>query len=330
MLSENLFSLFPIIIAGVINGSFVIPARYIKNISHEKVWFYHSIIGLGIIPWIMLFLFFPILMQAYYALPLNLWVYIMVGGIIFGLGQVCFAKAIKHLGIALSFAINLGIGVTIGSLFVVFKASNFFTFQSYEVILAVALIVVSLVFYYFSTKKTEKNNKINNKDKEGNAPNFYQTGWILASLAGVASGFQNITFVFVGFYAKTQFPMANLLNSFWVWPPFLFAAALPMMIGFGSQLKIKEKTIKIKNSLLIILMGLCFTGSLVLYSNGMSRLPGNQKMLGWPILMILIILTSQAWGWIYGEFKNNVLRNKVYRIISLLLLIVSIVILSLK
>ncbi|HEV2613204.1 MAG TPA: hypothetical protein VGV92_00675 [Gammaproteobacteria bacterium] len=304
-------SLLPIIIAGLINGSFVVPVRLIKNASNEKIWFYHSLIGFSLIPWVILFFLSSSVFQDYVTLAPNLWGVIIVGGLIFGFGQVCFSYAIKKIGMAISFAINLGIGVTLGSMYVVFHDSALSTTQSYLVTLAVLCIVLSLVFYYFSEKiKTH-----------------YHTGWLLALFAGIASGFQNITFVYVGFYANAQF---HSMNSFWVWPPFLLAAAVPMVILFFTQMKRNHENLSLPtfNSLILVgLMGLSFTGSLALYSSGMSQLLPEQKMIGWPILNVLIILTSQVWGGFFGELQNT---HKIYRIISLLLLIISIGLLSIR
>lgn len=75
-------------------------------------------------------------------------------------------------------------------------------------------------------------------------------------------------------------------------------------------------------------MGLCFTGSLVLYSYGMSNLPHQQQVVGWPILMIVIILTSQMWGLIYKEMPENTGKSKILRITSVILLITAIILLA--
>jgi L-rhamnose-H+ transport protein len=101
-----------------------------------------------------------------------------------------------------------------------------------------------------------------------------------------------------------------------------------MAILFFYQTKKIQESLSlpnIKNLILVTLMGLFFTGSLVLYSSGMSHLPDDQKMLGWPTLMVLIILSSQVWGWVFGEFKA---AKKIYRVASVLLLVISIALLS--
>ncbi len=313
------------------NGSFIIPARYIKNFSNEKVWIYHSIIGLALIPWLILTWIFPEALHHYLLLQPSILLFLIGSGIIFGLGQVCFSYAIESIGIALSFSINLSIGVTIGSMFVVFDRSIIFTTQGYFVMLSIFLILCSLIIYYYAGK-----NKEGYKDQLIKASSHYHRGWILASLTGITSGLQNITFIIVAFHATTLFKAGN---SFWVWPPFLLAATLPMLIGFLYKIKTKpisnydysrDTQPSLKNILLVVIMGLFFTGSLALYSKGMSQLTHPQQVVGWPVFIIAIILASQAWGWLYRESTNTTAKSKANRLVSSLLLITAIIILAFK
>jgi L-rhamnose-H+ transport protein len=320
-------AILPFITAGIMNGSFIIPARYIKKNSNEKIWFYHSIIGLGIIPWVMLAFILPNVIQHYLSLNSSILILLILSGVIFGLGQVCFAYAIELIGIALSFTINLSLGVTIGSLFVVLYKSALFTTQGLLVSCAILLIITSLIIYYYASKNHSFKN-INYGIKS-----HHRLGWVLACLTGFTSGLQNIAFVVIAFHAKTQF---QINNSFWVWPPFLLAAAIPMLFGFRYKISKNKvngfnyinRSLSIKNLFLITLMGLLFTGSLALYSNGMSNLNHQQQVIGWPAFMVSIILASQIWGWLYGESASVTKSNKFYMVCSLGLLILAIIILA--
>src|SRR6185312_6268339 len=100
-------NILPIIIAGLMNASFIIPAKYIKNIISEKIWLYHSVIGFSIVPWLILASTNPNNFQNYLFLQPTVLLFLLGGGIIFGLGQVCFAYALEFIGVALSFTINL-------------------------------------------------------------------------------------------------------------------------------------------------------------------------------------------------------------------------------
>lgn len=313
------------IIAGLLNGSFVIPARYVKNLTNEKIWFYHAIIGLAIIPWIILAFMLPGEVHNYLSLQPSILLFIILSGVIFGLGQVCFAYSIESIGIALSFTINIGIGLTIGSMFVIFYKNVFFTTHGYLVTLAVFLILASLIIYYYAGK-----NELLNK----NQPNsHYHRTWLLASLTGLTSGLQNIAFVIVAFNSTNVF---HTNNSFWFWPPFLLAAAIPMALGFlyrikeshVSQFIYANKVSFFKNTVLIVVMGLFFTGSLALYSLGMSQLTHQQQIVGWPAFMVSIIFVSQLWGWLHRESSDITVKNKLNMSCSVALLVIAIIILA--
>ena len=113
-------SLLWLLVAGIMNGSFVIPMRFAKDLNAKHIWFFHSIIGLIIVPWLILGIWFSHTASYYKFLASDLLYLLAITGVAFGIGQVCFFYAIEKLGVALAFVINLSIGVTLGSLFVVF------------------------------------------------------------------------------------------------------------------------------------------------------------------------------------------------------------------
>ncbi len=307
-------SLLPFIIAGFMNGSFVIPAKYIQKADHSKIWLYHSLIGLALIPWLILFFVFHQTFRDYTTFDSQLLFALMVSGVIFGFGQLCFIQAIEQIGIALSFAINLSIGVTFGSLFVIFFQSAFPSTKGFWTTVAIGLILGGLGINYQATKLRSTHHTTR--------------AWRLAFLAGIASGLQNITFVLVTFYT----PHLQNQACFWVWPPFLLTAAITLFIG--SLTKMRPKTVgqglSLKTLFLITIMGICFTGSLALYSLGMAQLDSIQQMIGWPTFMISIIFSSQLWGFFYKEQATIGSKDSIYRFMSLLLLVSAILILGIS
>lgn len=309
-----------IVFAGIANASFIIPRKLIKSISNEKVWVLHSILGLICLPWIFMFFLFPFSLNLYFSLSIKSFLILIFGGIIFGLGQICFAYAMDAIGIALSFAINLGVGVTVGSLLIVLGKGLFFTKHGALVSLSVLMIIFALMLNYLSSYRhkkiiLQKNDELTNRNK-----NSQKLGWLLASLAGLASGFQNVVFVYL-LSTSVQF---HEINSFWVWPPFLFFAAVPMIIGFSLKKKLtKNHGIQWTHFSLVLGMGFLFTGSLALYSEGMTLIGPQLQILGWPTLMVSIVLFSQLWGWIFRESFPTNKKEIAYQFFSLFFMILS-------
>lgn len=145
-------TLLPIIIAGLMNGSFVIPSQYIRNLNDDEIWLGHCIIGLIIIPCVILSMISPESIKVYSLLPAKTIIIILLSGIVFGVGQICFMKAIREIGIGASFSVNLGIGTAIGSLFVVLYRGVFFSASGLFVILSVLLTIAGLILYYLGSK----------------------------------------------------------------------------------------------------------------------------------------------------------------------------------
>jgi L-rhamnose-H+ transport protein len=317
------FTFALLIFAGVMNGSFVIPAQYVRTMSNERVWLYHSIIGMIIIPWVIMYAVSSSFFINYQNIPTSIYGLIIGGGLLFGLGQLCFATAIKRIGISLSFPINIGIGIGIGSLFVIIRRHLISSSGGIIVCLAVVVMITALyIFYRFRTEI----------DTPGLSKKDYKTGWILDCLAGTASGLQNIVFILASGYGKHPDALAKL---YWVWPIFLTAAAIPMLIGFHALSKRNQQNTRprsiitrAKNLLMITLMGIGFTGSLVFYSFGMEHLNHDQQIIGWPLFMVAIILTCQLWGWRLKEFKQINKKYKRYNIYGILFLISAIMMLA--
>jgi hypothetical protein len=74
-------NLWLIILGGLMNGSFVIPMRYIKANSSENIWLHHSIIGLALIPWLLLIMVYAGEIPDYTHLAGMDWLFLLGGGL---------------------------------------------------------------------------------------------------------------------------------------------------------------------------------------------------------------------------------------------------------
>lgn len=308
-----------ILAAGIMNGSFVVPSRYCQGLSNNRIWFYHAIIGMLLLPWLIMLIIAPNFFQAFSSVSATTYSIIILGGLCFGLGQITFAKSINDIGLSLSFPINIGLGLIIGSMYVVVSRHVLWSHDGLLVSSAVIMIMLALLMFYLFRKSHEHSQK------------HYQRGWILAGITGLTSGLQNITFVLT---ATQGMHLSTLAKMYWVWPIFLTAAALPMLIGFyklsqQDHMPYQQPSYK-KNMLMITLMGIGFTGSLVCYSLGMEYLNHIQQIIGWPVFMAAIILTCQLWGWYFDEYHALSKRFKRGNSVGIALLIIAIIVLALK
>lgn len=313
------YKILLIILAGFFSASFVTPTKYLRNLTKTTSWFYFSIC-LCFMPWLILAAIEPHSFFVYAKLPMKLLALQILGGLIYGIGLFCFAKVVQNVGIALSITVNLGIGVVLGSLFVIFYNNMVFTPQGYRVYFALLFTVAGLISYYYA-KKT-----VNDDYNSG-----YLTNWLLIIFTGCTTGLQNSSFVILDAYRAIVFPE---IIAYWVLVPFLSCGGFAMAMCFLFRPIDKPPhphaiNATVINTILVILMGLLFVGSLALYSIGMAYLTIPQKMIGWPTFVLAIILTSQTWGFIYKEHDLSSSKSKFFTAVSLGLFILAVIMLAL-
>ena len=98
-------------IAGLINGSFALPTKYVKTWKFENIWLQYAIWAFVVLPWIVACVISPQVLHVYADTEYLFWI-MLVGGLLFGIGQICFALSFNLIGLGLGFVINIGLGTT--------------------------------------------------------------------------------------------------------------------------------------------------------------------------------------------------------------------------
>lgn len=242
----------------------------------------------------------------------------------------------------LSFVINIGIGMALGCLLpLVFQhADKIMTPFGLLTLIGTSLSVVGLVISNHAgmLRDYEKHKlQIEKSTVSANKNGNHKLGLILAIIAGITSSGQN--FVFSLTYdlqtIAKNVGATDLGASTIIWPAFMLCAFIPYAMytlylhGKNKSFVNYRQTDTIKYFLFILVMGLCWYGSVLLYSKA-SKLMGSSlgPLICWPILMVLIILVSNFWGWKHKEWEGC--GNKAKKLIKqgLLFLVLSIIVLS--
>jgi len=74
------------------------------------------------------------------------------------------------------------------------------------------------------------------------------------------------------------------------------------------------------------IMGILWTGSLIVYGSGVNKIGALGPSLGWPILSSVNIVTSNLWGVITGEWRGAGREAARIMMIGILILVLAIVI----
>ena len=304
------------IIAGIINGSFATPVKYAKVWKWENIWSVWAIFGMVIFPWLILFLTVPNPIGVYEQGGMKNVMMLVAFGVGFGLAQILFGLGIAAVGIALNFAIAIGISTAFGSLLplIIKDREKLFTPQGHMLLLGVLLIVVGIVGCAIAGKMKDTHLGADERPRESTAVHMsFKAGLIIVILAGIGSPLINFGLAFgdklkevAGVQGVSAGMQANV-----IWAPLNTAAFIPYII-YCIYLWKKNRTAGLFtatgtgwNWVFGAVMGGLWFGSTVIYGVITAKLGKMGPILGWPLFMSAIIVTSNVVGLVTGEWKGS-------------------------
>jgi len=298
--------------AGILNGSFATPTRFMNRWRWENVWALWAVFAMFILPWTIAFATVPHLLAAYQTAEVShALVLVIVFGAGYGMAAICFGLGVEAIGIALNFAIALGTATAVGSAIplIWLHSSSVFTRQGLTIEAGIALVVVGIIFCGIAGRSKERA-QLHQADRPRSS-NFGK-GLALALVAGAGSALQNFGLAFgVPLLNRAaELGTEQSYQSIVVWAPLLTATLVPYLI-FCARLWKKNQTWNLYFApktgiywLFGLVMGALWFSSLVVYGAASTRMADMGPVLGWPLFMSAIILTSNVWGLAVGEWKG--------------------------
>ena len=337
-------ALLLILVAGVVNGSYALPSKYMGRWRFENIWLQFALWTFVVLPWTLMLLVEPDIVKIYLAAPSSLLRLMLAGGFAFGVGQVCFAVAFDMIGMGLSFVINVGLGMSLGFLLplLIQHPREIPTPFGLATLLGTALAGLGLLFSNHAGRLRDRERKKAEApgDATGGASaargRRHAMGVLLTVLTGLTSAGQNAVFSMTAGLQRLAVKMGagSFAASSVLWPGFLSSAFVPFAL-YTLYLHRRNRSFALykeagaaKYHLLAVVMGVAWYGSLALYSKA-SRIIGDLgPLVGWPMFMALIILTSNFWGWRHGEWEASGTSAKRVMKWGLACLVVSVVVLG--
>src|SRR5438876_1766289 len=105
-----------ILIAGILNGSFAFPRKTARAWRFDQIWALHSLLAMAFWPWVVVVTLVPNWLNIMSAVSLRGSLGLMAWGVLFAIGSLLYGVAIDLLGIALGFAVQLGLSSVLGAL----------------------------------------------------------------------------------------------------------------------------------------------------------------------------------------------------------------------
>src|ERR1039457_6359723 len=105
-----------VLLAGLLQGTFILPMTLVRKWSWEHTWATFSLLGMVVFNWIITLVFVPNIFAVYFASPPRDLAILALFGLGWGLGAVLFGLGMARLGLALGYPIIMGLIASLGAL----------------------------------------------------------------------------------------------------------------------------------------------------------------------------------------------------------------------
>jgi L-rhamnose-H+ transport protein len=293
-----------VLAAGVFQGSFMYPAKWMKGWEWENYWVIFATVAYLVSPWALALATVPHLAEVYSQTSFRTLAVLAGFGVAWGIGALTFGLGVDAVGLALGFAVILGIAASAGAVIplLVQPPAHITTAQIALTAAAIVLMLAGVGVCSFAGRWKEK----------GGTSRSYAIGILVCVASGLLSACGNLGFVFgTQIAARAQqlgTPSEWAGNAVWA------ILAMPLFLcnaGYSVVLMARKGTIACYRSpgsgrrlLFGCLMGAMWMAGMSLYGVGARRMGGLGVSLGWAILMSSMVLVANLLGLLSGEWRG--------------------------
>jgi len=296
----------------MLNGSFAAPMKRLSAWRWENTWLIYAFTGLLILPWIIALATVPHLGGVLQQSSGGVLAKVAIFGFAWGIGGLLFGQGIARVGLALGFAVILGITSSFGSLLplAILHPEQLGTRAGLGLIAGTLVMILGLVLLTVAGKRREREqtSALAASERSG-----FGLGLLICILSGVFSSMLNFAFVFgeemrqLSLQAGASTAMSG--NGIWalsVSCGFLPNAAYCIYLLNKNRTwgVFREKSAGAGYALGAALMGILWYSGLVVYGMGTDALGSLGKIVGWPEFMSIDIVAGILWGFFAGEWKG--------------------------
>ena len=322
---------------GALNGSFAAPMKRLSAWKWENTWLVYSLTGLLILPWLIALATVPHLADVLQQSSGAVLGKIALFGFAWGIGSVLFGQGIARVGMALGFAVILGITSSFGSLLplAILHPEQLAARQGLALIAGTLVMTLGLVFLSMAGKRRERDQS---SRAETAGRSGFAVGLVICILSGIFSSMLNFAFVFGEEMRQHALDAgaSTAMSGNGVWAVGVSCGFLAN-IGYCIYLLNKnhtwgvfgEKSTGLRYALGATLMGLLWYIGLVVYGMGADALGSLGKIVAWPVYMSIDIVAGILWGMLGGEWKGASRTALTYCLAGMAILFLAIGVISL-
>jgi L-rhamnose-H+ transport protein len=292
--------------AGMLSGNCMLPLKFAKRWPFEATWLVFSLVSLVMLPWALALALVKDVGAVYAALPAEAFLAPLLFGAGWGVAQVLFGLTVARLGMALGYAIIVGLGAMLGTLVPLFVKNRSVIATGRGL-----LILSGVAFMLLGIAVAARAGKLREGSGQPAAGSGYAAALALAVLCGVMAPMLNYAFAFGQSIADEAVRQGTSPTAagYAVWPVGLLGGLIPNL-GYSVWLLTRNRTWKhfgtawSPDAWLGCLMALLWMGAIAIYGVASVYLGALGTSVGWALFQIFMIMTANLAGVVTGEWRS--------------------------
>ena len=325
-----------VLVAGLFQGTFVLPMTMTKKWEWEHIWATFSLLGMLVFNWLLALLIIPHILSVYSSVPSTDITILILFGAGWGIGAILFGLGMDRLGMALGYPIIMGLIASLGALIplVIFFPDSLLAAKGLVLLAGTALVIIGIILCSMAGSRKQPGGESSGEARSGS----FGVGLTIAILAGVLSSLPNVGMAF-GTSVIDEAKAAGISDTFAgnaVWALF-FTMGFIVNFGYCLYLMISRKNLSSlsvpetkRNLGLGTLMAILWIGSFYLYGISAVKLGKWGIIVGWPLFISLSIVVGNLWGIWKGEWKGAPAAASSLLKKGLVVLLVAVVIIAIS
>lgn len=295
-------------LSGMMTASFAAPMKLSRRWAWENMWLVYATLALVLIPTALLMWSLPHPIAFYGSLPPRLLLLPLLFGFGWGIAQVTFGLSIQRTGMAMAFAIVIGLSSLLGSVIplAAFHPEDLLGRVGIALFASAVLLAIGLVLFAQAGRQRELLSTSGSKAKSD-----FRVGILLCVFTGCFGSMINMGFVFGGHIAQkaTDVGLSPEKATLAVWSVVLGAGFLPNL-AFTIYLLSKNGTwgrfvhSSGRETLLSAAAAALWLFGMLGYGVGASIMGKFGNSLGFAVCMAALLLWSSALGQMAGEWRG--------------------------
>lgn len=297
-----------ILISGILNASFPLPMKYSREWRFENNWLAFTTLALLAVPPALAMMIVPGFRQIYAAAPLGEFLPGIVFGFLWGTAQVTFGLSIEMVGMAMAFAVVVGMSAVIGSLTTLLVLNPGEALGPRGLILLASAVILAAGLTLYAKAGNRREIESGSAARSGAS---FRRGMAVCIYTGAMGGMINLGFAFSGDLlerAKTA-GASPLTATLAVWPVVLAAGYVPnlvytvyLLLRNGSSGAFGRSSVR--GLLLAAAAAFFWLGGTLGYGLGAATMGPYGTSIGFAMYMTILLLWSTILGILTREWRG--------------------------